>query len=173
MKIGQAYQSLFRLYPADYRAMFAVEMLHGFESAAHEHRQQGRMAFLRFLLAESMGLIGGAVAEWFAKLTTDRSVRGRRLPDLRMMRPPSVPQELWFAGACAGVAQTSQPQEILDAENRIAVLISRTVHAIANHDFPGARACCREEREVRENLQTLLQRQAELSKSPQVDDTNR
>jgi hypothetical protein len=38
----------------------------------------------------------GAGREWLAKLTTDRSVRGRYLPDLRMMRPVGVSRELWF-----------------------------------------------------------------------------
>jgi uncharacterized membrane protein YbaN (DUF454 family) len=37
--------------------------------------------------AELAGLLTGATAEWIAKLTSDSSVRGRSLPDLRMMRP--------------------------------------------------------------------------------------
>lgn len=73
-------------------------MLSAFEQAAEESRGQSALAFIRFLVAESSGLSLGAAAEWIDKLTTDRSLRGRHLPDLRMMRPPGVPRELWFAG---------------------------------------------------------------------------
>lgn len=85
----KAYGILLRLYPHDFRARFAAEMLITFERAAEE----------RGLVAELIGLIIGAGREWIAKLTTDRSVRGRCLPDLRMMRPPGVPREVWFAHA--------------------------------------------------------------------------
>jgi hypothetical protein len=78
---------LLRLYPRDYRAMFGREMRHSFDVAANE-----RWA------AELMGLLAGAVREWIAKLTTDRAVRGRVLPDLMMMRPPGVTREVHFAG---------------------------------------------------------------------------
>jgi len=91
-------------------------------------------------------------AEWIAKLTTSSSVRGRFLPDLRMMRPPGVPRGLWFAGACMNVDQRSSSDEMMEAQRRIAALVSRTVYAIANHDFEGARACSREEAKERENL---------------------
>jgi hypothetical protein len=83
----RAYSMLLRLYPRDYRAMFGREMRHSFENAANERR-----------LAELMGLITGALREWIAKLTTDKSVRGRVLPDLVMMRPPGVSKEVHFAG---------------------------------------------------------------------------
>jgi len=33
-----------------------------------------------------------------AKLTSDRTIRGRRLPDCRMMRPPGVTRQQWAAG---------------------------------------------------------------------------
>jgi len=46
--------------------------------------------------AELAGLLTGAAAEWIAKLTSDSSVRGRVLPDVRMMRPAGMPRELWF-----------------------------------------------------------------------------
>ena len=82
-------------------------------------------------------LAAGAAAEWAAKLTTEPSVRGRSLPDVRMMRPAGVPREVWFAGDRKSV------------EERIASLIDRTVHAIAHHDFEGARRYCREEDELR------------------------
>ncbi len=94
----RAYGTLLRLYPRDYKALFAAEMLSAFESAAEERRGHGWMVFVRFVMAESMGLMMGAGAEWIAKWSTSPSVRGRCLPDLRMMRPPGVPREVWFAG---------------------------------------------------------------------------
>ena len=151
----RAYRILLLLYPADYRALFAAGMLNAFAKTAAERRGQGRAVFIRFALAELAGLTIGAGAEWIAKLTTETSVRGRCLPDLRMMRPPGVSRELWFAGAGMSAGQSSVPDEMVEAQRRIEILISRTVHAIANHDFPGARAYSYEEREAREKLRRL------------------
>jgi len=83
-----AYRTLLRLYPADYRAMFAAEMARAFDQILEERRG--------LPLAELVGIIIGSAAEWIAKWTTDPAMRGRSLPDLRMMRPPGVPKELWF-----------------------------------------------------------------------------
>jgi len=75
------YCGLLRLYPYDFRAAFEGEML----------RALGQSA-----VTEVAGLLRGAATEWWAKLTTDKNVRGRALPDLRMMRPAGVTQEEWF-----------------------------------------------------------------------------
>src|SRR4051812_41622024 len=88
-----------RLYPTDYKMQFSAEMSQAFDSALDESHAQGWFACVRLAAAELTGLAIGAGMEWFAKLTTDRSVRGRFLPDLRMMRPPGVPGKLWFAEA--------------------------------------------------------------------------
>jgi hypothetical protein len=93
-----AYTILVGLYPRDYRAMFAREMRNAFTITVDEIRVRGRAALLRFVAAELVGLAKGAVVEWIAKLTTDKSVRGRVLPDLVMMRPPGVTREVHFAG---------------------------------------------------------------------------
>jgi hypothetical protein len=82
----RAYRTLLRLYPADYRAMFAAEMERAFDQLADE----------RSVLTESIGVIAGATAEWIAKWTTDPVVRGRTLPGIRMMRPPGITREVWF-----------------------------------------------------------------------------
>jgi hypothetical protein len=108
VKIGPAYRTLLRLYPQDYRSGFAAEMLDAFEKAAEEHRGQGGPALVRFILAEWIGLAAGAAAEWIAKWTTDSSVRGRCLPDIRMMRPPDIPRESWFAGAGRSVGPDAE-----------------------------------------------------------------
>jgi hypothetical protein len=91
------YRVLLRLYPYDFRAAFEREMLVGelLAGARFESRR------------EVAGLLRGAVAEWCAKLTTDPSVRGRALPDLRMMRPAGVSQAVWF-GATRCTSDTSR-----------------------------------------------------------------
>lgn len=103
--IKPIYKVLLRLYPWDYTTAFASEMLSTFHEASEEERKRGWNSFARFLLTEFFGLMMGVGAEWLAKLTTDESVRGRRLPDVRMMRPSKVTQELWFAGVGAEVKQ--------------------------------------------------------------------
>jgi hypothetical protein len=78
--------------------MFAREMRNAFDITVEEIRAGGSAVLLRFAAAELLGLIKGAVFEWIAKLTTDKSVRGRALPDLVMMRPAGVTREVHFAG---------------------------------------------------------------------------
>ena len=95
----RTYQTLLKLYPTDYRASFAAGMMDTFEKATQQGRLHGRAAFVRLALAELAGLPWGIAAEWIAKLSTDRCVRGRCLPDLRMMRPVGVSRESWFRGA--------------------------------------------------------------------------
>ena len=158
MSAEQAYRTLLRLYPDDYRALFALEMQNAFDRAAEERRLLGRLVFIRFLLGEFVGLLSGIAGEWIAKLTTDSSVRGRCLPDLRMMRPPGISRELWFTGAYQSHAQGSLPAEVLEAEARVSTLIQRIVNAIANHDFPGARRYSYEERVARGELRRLRQK---------------
>ena len=82
----RAYQALLGLYPYDYRAAFAAEMMETFAWVGSGRRGAAELA----------GLLAGVAREWIAKLTTDPSVRARSLPDLRMMRPAGMPRELWF-----------------------------------------------------------------------------
>jgi hypothetical protein len=82
----RTYQLLLRLYPWDYRAAFAAEMLNTFDSVAQRRRSGKELA----------ALLVGTAREWFVKLTTDPMVRGRALPDVRMMRPPGIAREIWF-----------------------------------------------------------------------------
>ena len=88
MTVKRAYRTLLRLYPADYRAMFAAETARAFDRLVEERRD--------CLASELPGVVAGAAREWIAKWTTDPSVRGRSLPDLRFMRPPNIPKELWY-----------------------------------------------------------------------------
>jgi hypothetical protein len=149
----RAYESLLRLYPRDYRAMFATEMSSAFEEASAERRSQGWGAYARFTLAELMALTIGAAVEWIAKLTTDSSVRGRSLPDRLLMRPPGVSWDAHYAGAFLNV-----PEEVSRARERTEFLVKRVVHAISQHDFTGARRYSDEQRQAREKLRLLREK---------------
>ncbi len=155
MSTRRIYSALLRLYPRDYAAAFADEMTAAFERACAEHQREGRAALVRFAVSEMAGLLVGAATEWMAKLTTDSSVRGRCLPDLRKMRPAGVPRELWFGIAAAGVEPSLLPREVAQAQERVSLLVDRIVHAIANHDFPAARSYSYEEYRERDNLRAL------------------
>ncbi len=95
----RVYQALLRLYPYDYQASFTPEMVTAFERSGLDRRAQGFSAYLRFCCAELTNLALAAPLEWIAKLTTARTIRARSLPDLRMMRPPGVSRETYFASA--------------------------------------------------------------------------
>jgi hypothetical protein len=76
------YRILLRLYPYDYRVRFGAEML------ATLNRSRP--------FTEVAGLLAGAAREWIAKWTTPVAIRGRHLPDVRMMRPVGVTKLDWF-----------------------------------------------------------------------------
>ncbi|HYL73199.1 MAG TPA: hypothetical protein VEU96_03285 [Bryobacteraceae bacterium] len=95
----RCYQALVRLYPYDYQVSFTAEMVTVFEHSALECRAQGLLSYLRFCSGDLTGLVLAAPREWMAKWTTPRMIRGRALPDLRMMRPAGVSRETHFAGA--------------------------------------------------------------------------
>jgi hypothetical protein len=138
MEMRQIYAALLRLYPKDHRTRFAAEMLNVFEKAAEQRGGEGRLALVRFVQSEFIGVMFGAGAAWIAKSTAGSSARGRSL--------------------CMSVGQSTLPNELIEAESRVAILISRTVHAIANHDFPGARSYSNEEQAARENLRLLREK---------------
>jgi hypothetical protein len=133
--------------------MFATEMSSAFEEASQDRRRRGRGVYGRFVFTELVALTMGAGAEWIAKLTTDSAVRGRSLPDRLMMRPPGVSWDAHYAGAFPNV-----PGEVSKAQERTELLVQRMVHALARHDFTGARRYSDEERQARENLHSLRQK---------------
>lgn len=138
------YRWLLALFPQDYRNCFENEMLATFDQACAERRALGAVAFGRFVCAELAGLAISAPFEWMAKLTTSSWIRARSVPDLRMMRPAGVPREVWFA---QGV-----PDEIAEAEKRVEFCLRRMEHAIATHDFVGARYYSDEDLKARADL---------------------
>jgi hypothetical protein len=78
----RVYAMLLRWYPYDYRSRFGAEMLATMNKAKP--------------VKELGGLLTGAVREWIAKWTTPDWIRGRHLPDDRMMRPAGVSKQVWF-----------------------------------------------------------------------------
>jgi hypothetical protein len=101
------YRAMLRLYPYDYEVRFAAEMLSDFEERLGDHRHRSKPTFVFFLATEFLGVIIGAGVEWMAKLTTDSTVRGRCLPDVRMMRPPGISKAAWFSAAGTGGSAAS------------------------------------------------------------------
>jgi hypothetical protein len=142
----QAFRILLRLYPDDYLSFFGAEMEVAFERACAE-RSVG------FALRELIGLVVGAMAEWFAKWTTDSSERARGMPDLRLMRPTGVSPEAWFAGATVNLSR-----EVDQSQARVAGLIADMKTAISKHDFKRARDYALEESVERTRLETLRRR---------------
>jgi hypothetical protein len=88
--VTRVYAVLLRLYPSDYQVLFADEMASAFAEAAADHHARGPVVFARFVVGESLGVTTSLPSEWFAKWTSDRSIRGRYMPDRRTMRPPGV-----------------------------------------------------------------------------------
>jgi hypothetical protein len=83
MSLTQVCRAAVGLYPYDFRAVFAADMLATLDERASRFR-------------DLISIVSGAAREWFVKLTTDRYVRARCLPDVRMMRPAGISKEIWF-----------------------------------------------------------------------------
>jgi hypothetical protein len=96
--LARAYALGLRLFPADYRAALADQMLRTFDEAACDLGRMRAPAAVRFVAREFVSLFRAIGEEWFVKLTSDAAARGRCLPDCRMMRPPGVTREQWSAG---------------------------------------------------------------------------
>ena len=128
----RAYSFLLLLYPREHRDQFAEEMISVFEEARSECRHQGWNWYVRFSFAEITGLIAGAAGCWLGK------------------RPARE-------AAIANGPESTVPQELVEAQQRVDRNIAGMVHAIANHQFERARTHSDQERQAREHLR-LLQR---------------
>lgn len=129
MRLRTVYAALLRLYPGDHRELFAAEMLRVFDEAAAERRRRGWIVFVRFAIEELLGIVIGAGLQWIAKFS-----RG------------------------AGVRQSTLPQEVIEAQERVQLTVDRVVYAIANHQFEKARLYSDEERRERENLRLVREK---------------
>jgi len=101
MNMTRIYRALLRLYPREYRTLFAKEMFSAFEDACSEYRRRGFYEFSRFGAAELLGLVVEAEAQWVAK--TKHVVFHSRnsgdcccLPDIARARPPWVARDTYY-----------------------------------------------------------------------------
>ncbi len=127
------YALFLRLYPREYRDLFGPEVLGVFAQAADEHRQRGLAKWLLFLIAELSGALASAARHWADRFSRHEAPH-------------------------AEIAGTTRPHlftAVQEAQIRVDLNIRRMEHAIANHDFAGARAWSYEERKARAELERL------------------
>lgn len=129
----RAYQLFLLLYPKEHRARFAEEMTGVFEEARNQRRYQGRASYVRFFLAEVIGLVAGAVGAWFG-------------------RKPA------FETSAASSAQNSLPPELIETQQMVEANVAAMLQAIANHQFVQARFHSDKERQAREHLRVLREK---------------
>lgn len=145
-----AYRMLLRLFPGDYRDAFEAEMLDAFARTVDERRKFGRFDCGRFLCAELAGLALHVPLEWIAKATTGRAIRARVFEQYMSPQPAHVHE--------TGLRLGSAYDEIAETEKQIEFYLRRMEHAIATHDFPGARYYSNEDLKAREHLRILKAR---------------
>jgi hypothetical protein len=131
----RTYRAILSLYPAEYRAIFAPEMVKVFEQAKADAKKQGVLSFALFAACELGGLLRGLVSERIRK---------------------SIAQEAYITSRCECRQDTEAPAEIVDVQRHLEHLIRAMEFAIAHHDFPKARFYSNEERNTRALLQRLL-----------------
>ncbi|MGC2331074.1 MAG: hypothetical protein WA581_06455 [Candidatus Acidiferrales bacterium] len=109
-----------------------------FEQGAQEHRLLGPSQYLRFVLLEVGGLVLHAAIAQFSD-ATHRGYLQNRVHDT--LAPP---QDL--------------PDEVIEAQNRVAVNLHQLSFAISRHQFVQARFYSNEERKARENLRQMQEK---------------
>ena len=100
-----------------------------FERGTQENRDLGPLAYVRFLLAELVGLVLGAVRA-------------------RVSGPP----------ISAEPVASGLPEEVLEAQNRVAVNLNRLLFAISHRQFVQARKYSDEERNAQQELRRVMEK---------------
>ncbi|MDP9050700.1 MAG: hypothetical protein M3O31_08260 [Acidobacteriota bacterium] len=59
----KVYRAILRLYPAKYRAAFALEMMEVFDQASRDFRKRGLLNLVWFATCELIGLVKALVSE--------------------------------------------------------------------------------------------------------------
>lgn len=131
------------LYPAEYRAAFAAEMIVVFDQASADARKRGVLKGIRFSLFEFGGLLRGILAEHAAKWTDG---------------------EAYVTSRCTAKPHTGLPAEIVEAERHLEYVLRSMEFAIAHHDFPKARFYSNEEYAARARLRQLAATHFSLQK---------
>jgi len=136
--MGAVFRVLLYLYPQRHRALLGAEMQAVFEQGAQDHRLLGPCQYLRFVLLEVGGLVLHAAIAQFANAThrgyLENQVHGTLAP----------PQDL--------------PDEVIEAQNCVAVNVNQLLVAISHHQFAQACFYKNEERKARENLRQMREK---------------
>ncbi len=130
----RVYAAFLSLYPQEYRELFGPEVLSVFDQAAREHRARGWSVWTWFLVTELSGAVISAGGHWIDRFSARHHRPGPEVADSTRRRTVSVIQE---------------------AQNRVDFNREQMTHAIANHDFVGARTYSFEELKAREDLRKL------------------
>lgn len=130
----RVYGAFLRLYPREYRDLFGPEVLNVFGEAAREHRARGLGVWAWFLLTELSGAVVSAAGHWIDRFSAQRHLE------------------------VAGTSGNGLFSAVQEAQNRVDLNLKRMTHAIANHDFAGARAYSIEDLKAREELRRLRDR---------------
>ena len=106
-----AYKALIRIYPPEYREMFAEEMLVAFQETLQEQSRRSGTSLLSFLLMELLGILKGACSEWLARFTyslyhSSSYMRRSCLPNRILMRPAGIDKEAYFLDAATNTTRT-------------------------------------------------------------------
>jgi hypothetical protein len=133
--VRRIYEAILRLYPAEYKAAFASEMISVFEQAAADHKKAGTLTFSWFSACELAGLLKGLLAQHLAKLAA---------------------RDSYITERCALQQNTGLRDDIAEAQRHLEHLLSSMEFAIAHHDFPKARYYSDEERIARTRLEQLM-----------------
>ena len=136
MSMRWIYQTVLRLYPAEYHVAFAQEMLETFEQASKDCRERGRVARASFAVRELSGLLRGMFSEWKAKRKD---------------------QEAYMTAGCSSRRHADVPPDVAKLQNLLGRIIRCMESAIARHDFPKARFYAQAERMTRARLQALVE----------------
>ncbi len=135
--MGTVFRVLLYLYPQRHRELLGAEMQAVFEQGAQEHRLLGPCQYLRFVLLEVGGLVLHAAIAQFANATHRSYLENQ-------VNGTSAPQNL--------------PDEVIEAQNRVAVNLNQLLFAISHHQFVQARFYKNEERKARENLRQMQEK---------------
>ena len=138
--MGKVFRALLHLYPQRHQEVLGPEMQAVFEKNAQEHRLRGPIAYVRFVLVELGGLILHAVIAQFVSIT--RKGHPENGASLHAISVP--PADL--------------PEEVRQAQNRVAASLNHLSFAIAHHQFVQARLYSNEERMAREDLRHLREK---------------
>ena len=134
------FRALLHLYPQRHQEVLGPEMQAVFEKNAQEHRLHGSVAYMRFVLVELGGLILHAVIAQFVNVTHKGYLENPASFPTTSARPDDLPEEL------------------LQAQNRVAVSVNQLLFAISRHQFVQARFYKNEERKARENLRQMREK---------------